>query len=130
MLDAKAPEMMRQLAGEFAMLQQTASPAPNAPQSWLSFVIPLLHDGALQQMRLFIRREGEEDASAAQPHGHRFLIEVDMTQLGELQFDGFMQNAAGRRQFDLSIRSERPLPLETQQDIRTIYTNSVEALGF
>lgn len=128
-IDDKLPELLSRLGVDFKALQQAS--IESTQQGWLSTIIPLLHEQTLHQARLFIRHEQEKEGQhSKKPQGNRFIIEVDMTQLGEIQFDGYVSKDATRHQFDMMIRTTRPLPLDIQQNIRTIYQNAGEITGF
>lgn len=126
-LESRQPELLRRLGIEFTGLQQASVESSN--QGWMTTVIPIMHEQALHQARLFIRQEKEEEKSEAKG-GQRFIIEVDLSQFGEMQFDGFVMKEGTRHQFDMIVRSIRPLPLEMQQDIRTLYDNAAQMSGF
>lgn len=129
-IESKAPELLSRLGTDFLALNQAS--AESAQQGWMTTIIPLFHDQTLHQARLFIRQDQEQENSAhtKRSQGNRFIIEVELTQLGEMQFDGFVSKEASRHQFDMIIRSTRTLPLQIQQDIRTIYANAAEIAGF
>lgn len=128
-IEQRQTEMLKRLAGEFLALQQASVESSN--QGWMSTVIPVMHESLLHQARLFIRQEAEQpEKSQNIKSGQRFIIEVDLTQLGEMQFDGFVLKDASRHQFDMVVRSTRPLPLEMQQDIRDLYDSAAGAAGF
>ena len=57
-------------------------------------------------------------------------MEVDLTQLGEMQMDGFVRRQESGVQFDLIIRSLQPLPAPVQQDILQIYNDAGAITGY
>ena len=60
----------------------------------------------------------------------RFVIEVDLTQLGEVQMDGFVRKHEKDLQFDMIIRSLNGLSKEVQDDILNIYNNMGAITGY
>jgi hypothetical protein len=97
-------------------------------QEWRSYLIPILVGGELEQLKLFIRgeRDQEDEKNSDKKRGTRFVIEVEFSRLGPFQFDGLTQE----RTIDLMVRTRAPLVEKMQDDIRQIFTNAVSALGF
>jgi len=97
-------------------------------QEWRSYLIPILVGGELEQLKLFIRgeREQEDEKNSDKKRGTRFVIEVEFSRLGPFQFDGLTQE----KTIDLMVRTRDPLVEKMQEDIRQIFTNAVSALGF
>lgn len=114
--------LLGRLADEFGAMQRLAT-EPGG-QEWRLFLIPILTEGQLHQMRLFVRdrqaaaREGPADET-------RFVIEVNFSRLGPFQFDGL----AGRKSLNLIIRTERDLQPHFQRSIAGIFDDTVAALG-
>ena len=54
------------------------------------------------------------------------MIDIEFTRLGAMQLDGL--TGAGR--FDLVIRSLQLLPGELKRDLLTIFSGSLQAVGF
>ena len=115
-------DLVARLKQDFARMSRLA--AEPAPGEWRGYLIPVLDDGALSQVRLFVRHpesDEEDGAPAASERTTRFVVEVAFSRLGELQLDGLIQ---GRR-FDLILRSRAPLTPALRRDITEIY----EAVG-
>lgn len=128
-LEEKLPTLASRLKGDMAQLQQLLVDSPL--QQWNSAMIPLLHQGQLEHARLFYRRE-QDDANNATKQGseQRFILEVDLSQLGSMQFDGFVRKAAGKsHQFDLFVRSNGPLPESLSHEIRTTFETAIQSTG-
>jgi hypothetical protein len=66
------------------------------------------------------------DGNKPSPTQTRFLIDVRMSRLGPMQLDGFLRT----RQLDVIVRSENPLPVWLNQDLRQSYTRTMEAIGY
>ncbi|MBY0407809.1 MAG: hypothetical protein K2Q01_08955, partial [Rickettsiales bacterium] len=101
------------------------------PGHWQALFFPVAVDGVPQQVRLFTKRDRErgKDQPPRESEDTRFVIEVDLTQLGELQMDGFVRKGKDIH-FDLVIRSLIPLDTQVQQDILAIYNASGAISGF
>jgi hypothetical protein len=63
----------------------------------------------------------------ARDSGERFLLDIELSQLGPLQFDGLVKRKA--KNFDLIIRSEQPLPAEMRRDIDSLFLQSLVSFG-
>lgn len=127
-LDMRSPEILKRLRGDFAQLQQVFTDA--LPQ-WTSVIVPFYAESQLQQMRMFFKQDEDEGNKQQGGNGQRFVIELDLSYLGDMQFDGFVKKAdRGSKHFDLIVRSARHLPTEVEQNIRTIFDNSLQIAGF
>ncbi|GEM_PF-1266865 len=120
-------DLIRKLTTEFGTLRQffTDSPSPN----WQAAFVPV-HDGTnWQQARMFLKKE-PQGADAAESGGTRFIMEVELSKMGPMQFDGLVRKRAEAVNFDLIIRSRNTLSDADRQNIRDIYESSSELTGF
>ncbi len=115
--------ILRRLDEDFGQLARFAKEPVSG--EWRAVMLPLMHDGELHQLRLFLRRQRgaapEEDEA-----GTRFLLEADFSRLGPLQLDGLVR---GRR-FDLVVRTTRALPPHMRSDIGDIFAEAGAAANF
>jgi len=123
--------LVKKAEGEFMAMSRQFTEVQ--PHQWQPLFFPVAVDGILQQVRLFVKRDRKEDKNG-QPdkkkEDTRFVLEVDLSQLGEMQLDGFVRRDDKNVQFDLMIRSLIPLPQEFQQDIFAIYNSTAELSGY
>jgi len=128
-----SPDTMRQLnragvgerlSSEFGQLQRTATDSTG--QDWRLFLIPILTEEGLEQLRFMLRKNEEDGKAAESESGTRFMIEVNMSRLGPFQFDGLTRN----KHLDLVVRTQQELPTEIRDEIRSIFGNTITALGF
>jgi hypothetical protein len=84
---------------EFGIMQRIASEP--AGQEWRLFLLPVLSDEQLQQMRLFVRNNQEDDHEDEKTRETRFVIEVTFSRLGPFQFDGLARPKALEEFFEL-----------------------------
>ncbi len=120
-------DLVGRLKQDFARMSRLA--AEPAPGEWRGYLVPVLDDGALSQVRFFVRRpESEEEGGgpAAGGRATRFVVEVAFSRFGELQLDGLIQ---GRR-FDLILRSRAPLAPPLRRDIAEIYEAAGATTGY
>jgi len=107
-------------------LGQMSRMADSASGDWRLLAIPIWGGGEVRQARLFLRqRQAREDAADDDAKATRFVLEVDMSRLGEMQLDGLVR----KQRFDLILRTRAPLPPHMREHIRQIFTDANEAAG-
>ncbi len=126
-LEEKSPALLNRLMGDFSGIRAVLRDQPDQPWQMLPF--PLMHEDELHQARLFLRQD-ESDSKSKEKAGTRFLVELSMTEMGEIQLDGLVRKAGGQTLFDLVLRSEHPLPDTMQNDIMQLFTSAAEATGY
>jgi hypothetical protein len=111
------------LAAEIAQMQRAATDATG--QDWRLFLVPLMTDEGLEQLRFMLRKNDGKGKKGKDETGTRFMIEVTMSRLGPFQFDGLSR----KNQLDLVVRTQTELPAEIRDEIRSIFGNTITALG-
>lgn len=127
-LETKLPDLAARLKGDISQLQQLWNDSP-IPQ-WHSMMVPLMHEGALEQARLFFRHDQEHGETADKTSAakeQRFIVEVDLHPMGEMQFDGFVRAGERGKQFDLIVRSQAALAPALNERIRHAFDSAMEA---
>ncbi len=124
LLSRSAPGLMDRLSGELSQMQRLAGDSTSP--DWRSFFIPINTGSGLEQVRFHLHKGDDGSADGDDQKGVRFVIEVNMSRLGAFQFDGF----ARRDQVDLVVKTHSALPQGMQDDIRSIYTDTLSAMGF
>jgi hypothetical protein len=118
--------LLSRLGQDFGRLSRLAeSPVGD----WRLFFIPLLDGHQVQQLRMFLRHgqhghdggKGDEDGDST-----RFVVELELSRLGELQLDGLVRN----RRLDLILRSRAPLPEFMRREIVQIFHDTNGATGY
>ena len=114
-------DLLGRLRGDLARL---AGLGDAAGPDWRLLPVPFFDGQQVQQLRFFLRRQGdgEEDAAGAgaDEAATRFLLDVELTRLGALQFDGLVRP----KRFDMVLRSRAPLPDWMQHDILKIFESA------
>lgn len=128
-LEINAPDILARLGGQIEQLQGNYLES-RLPQ-WSSLPLPLLLGGELHIAQLYIGKDAPEGDkfTSDKGRGQRFILEVEMSQLGPLQFDGFVRTLDKTKSFDLMVRSNAALPADVDAGIRTIFTSSMEITG-
>lgn len=129
-LEARSPALVERLKGDMAQLQSLLIDSPL--QQWSSVMVPMMYQGQLEHARLFFRDDSETGGDGKKKKGEgdqRFIVEVDTSHLGEVQFDGFVRKSQQAKQFDLIVRTSMALPPELQAQIRTTFENGIGSSG-
>ena len=126
-LQRSRPGLLSRLGGEFAQLAQARK--ESLPGNWQVSLIPLFNGSDIDQIRLFMRRHGEEEdgEDGGAEGGVRFIIDLELDRLGRLQFDGLVQGE--NKRFYLILRSAGDLPRHISHDIRQIFEDACELTG-
>ena len=144
LVDNGHENLLKKASSEFASLsRQFTNSTPQTPanstqsQHWQSLFFPIAVDGQLQQARLFVKRDKEQQQGnngQKTEEDTRFVLEMDLTHTGQMQMDGFVRRSnnsgAGNTQFDLVIRSHQPISATAQSDISKIYSDTGEITGY
>jgi hypothetical protein len=129
-LEAGSPALASKLRAQFEQAQSSFIDSP-LPQ-WSFLPLPMLMGQEIMHAKLFISKDPEPDESgtSVNTHGQRFVLEVELSELGGMQFDGFVRaQEMGRKSFDLAIRSSQPLDAEVADHIREIFSTSLAVTG-
>jgi hypothetical protein len=94
---------------------------------WRILTLPLLDEGAIQPIRLYLRGGSDEgNGSGREERGARFVVDLDLSRLGPLQLDGLVR----RGRFDLVLRSHIPMATDMKAELGAIFRASLEGAGF
>jgi len=94
---------------------------------WRTLVVPFLMGGQMTTIKLTTRHRQGRMAAAEREKGTRFLLDLDLSKLGPMQFDGLVKRQYKR--FDLIIRTTSPLPGEMRRDIDALFINGLLNFG-
>jgi len=125
LLNKDRPNLMSRLGGDF----QAMSAMADEPQSgdWRLSLVPLWTGQQLEQLRLYHRGGGGQDDENGEDEGTRFVLDVELSNLGHMQIDGLMKSSKSR--LDLILRTEQPLPDVMRADIQDIAEAAEDVLG-
>ncbi len=127
-LEKLKPALLGRLRDDFSGLSRLADEPPSSEGRMLP--IPFLNGLDIEQLRLLIRRREEDEEDENDPRagpGIRFVVDVNLSRLGRMQLDGFVQD--GTKRFDLIVRSDIRLPDPVQNGIRAIFEDAIETTG-
>jgi len=123
-------ELLKKAAGEFSGLSTRYTQA--TPDQWQPVFFPIAVDGLIQQVRMYVKKDRKQENrnEGRKEEDARFVIEVDLSALGEIQMDGFVRKDKSELHFDMVIRSLMGFTPDMQQDILKIYNEMGEITGF
>lgn len=120
------PGLLKKLENDFSDLSSKAK-LPSSTD-WKIAYVPMQGDGNIQQIRIAQRDHKEENNSEKEESGVRFIIDLDLSQLGPMQFDGLSKEK--NKHFDLIVRTKTALAGYIRKDIHDIFENAMEVIGF
>jgi len=114
------------LTGDFAKLSAQAKETVSG--EWRMIQMPMLHDEQLSQMQFYLRHQkdeaAEEKEQGAKP-STRFVLNLHLSRMGDLQLDGLMR----QKRFDLIFRSGEALPLNMRQEMMQGFAKGLDQAG-
>ncbi|MDX2145668.1 MAG: hypothetical protein SFV19_20110 [Rhodospirillaceae bacterium] len=121
-----------QLASQISSeVRELAGRGSDTGGEWRAYPVPWNAEGRIERINLVVRREGDGDEAEAKKGGKgggtRFLVNLELSRLGEMQLDGMYRKA--ERGLDVMIRTKAALPDEMRRDLTGLYANSVSAMG-
>lgn len=116
--------LVQRLTQDFGQLGRMADAAPG---DWRLLAMPIVNGQHVEQLRLWLRQHRDEDRRKSQRRGReatRFILEVELSELGDLQLDGLVHV----KRFDLMLRSRRSLSSDMRREITRIFEEA-NAIG-
>lgn len=123
----RGAQLAATLSGEVAEL---ASRTRESSAEWRAMPLPWSAQGQIDRVALITRREGDgesEGRGGQKGGGTRFLIDLNLSRLGAMQFDGMFRTEA--RSFDLVLRTKEALPEDMRRDLLGIFGEANGAMG-
>lgn len=116
--------LVQRLTQDFGQLGRMADAAPG---DWRLLAMPIVNGQHVEQLRLWLRQHRDEDRRKSQRRGReatRFILEVELSELGDLQLDGLVHV----KRFDLMLRSRHSLSRDMRREITRIFEEA-NAIG-
>lgn len=94
------------------------------PQDWKMAMMPMLWDQQIYKLPLYYKHMPDEnDADRLRKNRRlRFLFDLTLTRMGDVQVDGFMQS----ERLDIILRTKTPLSPPMQSKMKQIYAGAME----
>lgn len=120
-LAVEFPKVAARLKLNLEQMQELWTRSPL--QHWSGMLLPIQVQGQTEYAKLYLRDE-DRAADKTQPGGgQRFVVDVELSHLGDMQFDGFVRKQDSK-QFDLIVRTARPLDVTLAGEIRGIFDSA------
>jgi hypothetical protein len=118
-------DLAARLKTEFGQLSRLTQ---DAGGDWRLFTLPVIGDGDVRPVRFFLRQHDEDDPRAPSDRRSpgRFVVELTLSRLGDLQLDGLTRGP----RLDAVLRSRVPLPPEVARDVGRLFDDQLAAGGF
>lgn len=126
-IEKLSSDTMRHLSADFSMLKALTHTDPGQP--WQMITFPLMHGNELNQARLYVRNDEEKGKNRGQ-NGTRFVLDITLSRIGDIQLDGLSRTISGQLIFDLILRTMIDLPQPMRDDLSTIYAQAAKAARF
>lgn len=125
----RGAHLARTISSEVAQL---SAQSREATGEWRSTPIPWNAEGQIEKINLITRREDppdedEKEENSGKKGGLRFLLDLDLTNLGALQLDGMVREDTNG--FDLMIRSHNALDDIVRRDLTGLFIATNQAVG-
>lgn len=125
--DDAGSSILSKLTNDFSNLRDVLS---QANSNWQTLLFPIYDGQQMHQAKLHVKYLPDQNNKPDKTAGTRFIVELDTSYFGEMQFDGLVHNTVPAKHFDLMIRSHTAMDSEIQKDIRQIFADAAEVTGF
>ncbi len=120
--------VLKKATAEFSGLQKLAGDPMQT--GWQTTFMPVLVDGQVQMVRMFNKRNRKQHDQGNEGENTRFIVEMELSQLGEMQLDGLVRHPTEKKPYlELIVRAHQPLPVDSQSEIVSIFKNATETGG-
>lgn len=128
-LGEKGQNIVKGIEKELSSISKKVS---DGRSSWNGWTIPFLSGALVEPVSLYLQKPNENEQRQLKTNGKtntvRFLLDLNLTQLGKIQMDGLSHRS--ERRFDLIVRHQDSLPAEFDDKIHFIFTQTLSALNY
>lgn len=122
-------DLADRLLGDMKSLAEDAAQPKGPAGEWQTLTMPFLNGAQIDPIRLHVQTppENEEQRRGGGGGEKRFILDVEMSRLGRIQFDGLVLRETKR--FDLIVRTRQPLDTAICRDIAGIFAECAQLTG-
>lgn len=94
-------------------------------QDWRATMFPIYHDQHVHKVPVYYRHQHEadgEDNKERRQKLMRFLFDLKLARMGNVQIDGFMQP----QRLDMIMRTKSPLSVPMQRNMQSLYAKAMD----
>ena len=99
-------------------------------QDWRMMTLPFAFQQHIVKTPVFYKHLPEDDADKDERDRKarrlRFLFDLNLTRMGGVQVDGFMQPDGGAERLDIILRTKSPLSVPMQSQMKKLYAGAME----
>lgn len=118
-------DLVQRLAADMGAIRTLFAEQPAG--QWQALFFPVMVDKQLEHAQMFIKPDEQQAKGGGK--GTRFIVELELSNLGPMQMDGLVKKRDSRTHFDLVIRTMQELPDAMRGDIIGIFDNAQQATG-
>jgi len=124
-IERDRPGTIGRLGGDMQIMSKLV----DEPQSgdWRLALIPLWNGNQLEQLRMYYRNRGGQDDEDGEGDGTRFVLDIELSNLGHVQIDGLMKSQT--KKLDLIVRTDQPFPDTWRTDLADIFQTAQDITG-
>jgi hypothetical protein len=111
--------LLSRLSGEMSSLAGN-NDAPGT--DWKSFPVPILWQNEISKIMFHVRKEPSEKEQQDGDGGTRFVMDLPLTRMGDVQIDGLVRG----KQLDLILRTQMPISASMQDAMRVAYARALD----
>ena len=124
-LERQRPDLAGRLRDDMGQISRQITDPDTG--DWRMHAIPYLNNDEIDRVRLLVRDQDPDDDDDTPDGNTRFVIDLNLSQMGHLQIDGLVGN--GGKRVDVVVRSDEALGSQMRDDIRALYANAIEVTG-
>lgn len=116
-------DLLRSVVADLAMGTRAESLA--LPQDWRVTVLPFYLNQQVHKLPLYFKQTEEDETDQGRERRRktlRFLFDLKLTRMGQVQVDGFMQP----ERLDMILRTRTPLSVPMQSRMKGLYVGAME----
>ena len=117
-------DLLRNVTTDMAMTSKIES--LSYPQDWRMTLLPMLWENQIHKLPVYYKHmpdDGNKDeADAKKRRKLRFLFDLNLSRMGGVQVDGFMQS----ERLDIILRTKSPLSPPMQSQMKRIYAGAMD----
>ncbi|SEH45462.1 hypothetical protein [Magnetospirillum fulvum] len=122
-------DLADRLLGDMKSLAEEAAQPKGPAGEWQTLTMPFLNGAQIDPIRLHVQTSPEDSDQRRGGGGgeKRFILDIEMSRLGRIQFDGLVLRETKR--FDLIVRTRQPLDTAICRDIAGIFAECAQLTG-
>lgn len=93
-------------------------------QEWKAHSFPMMWDNTIYKLSVFSKRDQTREQDSSQQNGIRFLINLNLSNMGKMQLDALLRK--NQLRLDLILRSEYAFSSAMQSEMREVYSDGLK----